>query len=106
MQSRRITHVVIHTLFGLGLLGLWVSAATAQLTDQTQTPNTAGRGIALSLTEQIGAGQGEDWTPETSRYLITRDPARAIRRGRQEVSSIGKTRSQLSGNLRGPVGLR
>jgi hypothetical protein len=83
MPPRRITHVVIHTMCCLGFLGLWVSGATAQLPDQSQTPNTAGRGIALSLTEQIGVGQGEDRTPDSSLYLITRDPARAIRRGRQ-----------------------
>src|SRR4029434_8824074 len=81
------THCIIKegvlALFCVGLLGLWGSGANAQLTDQTQTPNTANRGIALSLSEQIGAGQGEDWTPDTSLYLITRDPACAIRRGRQ-----------------------
>jgi hypothetical protein len=76
--------LIVFIMSCMGVLGLWVSAAHAQLIDQTQTPNTARRGIALSLTEQIGAGQGEeDWTPGSSLYLITRDPARAIRRGRQ-----------------------
>jgi len=59
------------------------STASAQLTDQTQTPNVAGRGIALSLEQQIGGGQGDIFTPDTSLYIIKRDPARAIRRGRQ-----------------------
>jgi len=57
--------------------------AMAQLTDITQTPNTAGRGIALSLEQQIGVGSGNVSTPDSSHYQIKRDPARAIRRGRQ-----------------------
>ena len=39
--------------------------------------------IAKSLAMQIGPGQGDSNTPGSSAYLITRDPARAIRRGRQ-----------------------
>ena len=50
----------------VGLLGLWGPGANAQLTDQTQTPNTVNRGIALSLAKQIGAGQGEDWRTDAS----------------------------------------
>ncbi len=43
------------TAVSLGI-ALLLSAANvnAQLTDQTQTPNLAGQGIALSLQEQIG----------------------------------------------------
>jgi len=59
------------------------SAARGQLTDMTQAPNAANTGIAKSLTEQIGAGQGDIMTPDSSWYLIRRDPFRAIRRGRQ-----------------------
>ena len=58
-------------------------AAHAQLTDQTQTPNVEGAGIRKSLTEEIGAGVGDIMTPDSSIYIIERDPARAIRRGRQ-----------------------
>lgn len=57
--------------------------ARGQLTDQTQTPNSAGEGIALSLEEQIGLGRGNIHTPNTSRFIVRRDPFRAIRRGRQ-----------------------
>ena len=57
--------------------------AQAQLTDITQTPNPINAGIAKSLEEQIGTGQGDEFTPWSSIYLINRDPARAIRRGRQ-----------------------
>jgi cytochrome c peroxidase len=39
--------------------------------------------IEKSLGMQIGPGQGDLTTPGSSTYLIARDPARAIRRGRQ-----------------------
>jgi hypothetical protein len=39
--------------------------------------------IEKSLAMQIGPGQGDINTPGSSAYLIARDPARAIRRGRQ-----------------------
>jgi Di-haem oxidoreductase, putative peroxidase len=64
------------------LLGLG-SAAWAQVTDRTQTPNPENEGTALSLQEQVGAGRGDVATPDSSRYLIARDPFRAIQRGRQ-----------------------
>ncbi len=57
--------------------------ALAQLTDQTQTPNTERAGIYKSLDQQTGAGVGDDLTPGSSTYIIARDPARSIRRGRQ-----------------------
>jgi hypothetical protein len=56
----------------------------AQLTDETQTaPNVPGGAIAKSLDEQIGAGHGDESTYGSAVYLIKRDPARSIRRGRQ-----------------------
>lgn len=57
--------------------------ARAQLIDQTQAPNAAGEGIALSLEQQIGAGRGDVDTPDSAIFLIKRDPARSVRRGRQ-----------------------
>ena len=57
--------------------------AHAQLTDRTQTPNTESAGIVKSLQQQIGAGVGDIMTPGSSTYIIARDPARSIRRGRQ-----------------------
>lgn len=39
--------------------------------------------INRSLQDQIGAGHGDEWTAGSAVYLIKRDPARAIRRGRQ-----------------------
>lgn len=60
------------------------AAADAQLTDETQTNSTMpGGAIAKSLDEQIGTGHGDEFTSGSSVYLIKRDPARSIRRGRQ-----------------------
>lgn len=39
--------------------------------------------IAKTLPDQIGGGHGDAVTPGTAIYLIKRDPARSIRRGRQ-----------------------
>jgi len=70
-----------------GVVALWALLcapwAHAQLTDQTQTPNLEHAGIAKSLQEEIGAGVGDWSTPDSSSFIIARDPARAIRRGRQ-----------------------
>jgi hypothetical protein len=75
-----ISNLIISTC----LLGLNVGVGRAQLTDITQTtPQVSGGTIGKSLEGQIGAGQGDAFTPGSSIYLIKRDPARAIRRGRQ-----------------------
>jgi len=58
-------------------------AAQAQLTDLTQTPNAENAGIVKSLSQQIGTGVGNVNTPGSSVFIIKRDPARSIRRGRQ-----------------------
>jgi Di-haem oxidoreductase, putative peroxidase len=57
--------------------------ANAQESDITQTPNTVGAGIQKALEDQIGAGRGDILTPDSSHFLIARDPFRAIVRGRQ-----------------------
>ncbi|MGE0812856.1 MAG: di-heme oxidoredictase family protein [Vicinamibacterales bacterium] len=64
---------------------VWVTVAplVAQLVDRTLAPNAANEGIGLSLAEQTGAGRGDPSTPDSSRFIIGRDPFRAIRRGRQ-----------------------
>src|SRR5262245_28812073 len=69
----------------LGLLSLLVTAgvARAQLIDRTKAPNAAGEGINKSLAQQIGAGHGDVLTPDSSAFIVARDPFRAIRRGRQ-----------------------
>jgi hypothetical protein len=67
----------------LGAAALWALPAEAQLVDQNFTPNAAREGIVKGFNEQIGNGRGNANTPNTSLYIITRDPFRAVRRGRQ-----------------------
>jgi hypothetical protein len=55
----------------------------SQSIDRTQNPNIANAGIAKSLAEEVGAGRGDLQTPDSSAFIIARDPFRAIRRGRQ-----------------------
>jgi hypothetical protein len=55
----------------------------AQLIDRTMAPHTANEGIALSLAQQVGAGRGDINVPDSSAFIIARDPFRSIRRGRQ-----------------------
>ena len=45
--------------------------------------NAPGGCIAKRLDEQVGNGHGDENTPGSAVYLIKRDPARSIRRGRQ-----------------------
>ena len=77
------THRIASTPVALALAYLFAPLAHAQMTDLTQTPNAENVGIAKSLTDQIGAGVGDVMTPGSSTYIIARDPARSIRRGRQ-----------------------
>ena len=66
------------------VLGLvLVSTTSAQMIDNTQAPNTAKAGINKSLLDEIGAGRGDVMTPNSSVFIINRDPFRSIRRGRQ-----------------------
>jgi mono/diheme cytochrome c family protein len=60
-----------------------LGAAQAQLPDNTQALNNINAGIHKSLTDEIGAGRGDVMTPGSSVFIISRDPYRAIRRGRQ-----------------------
>jgi Di-haem oxidoreductase, putative peroxidase len=84
-RSGGIMLCVVQLRRGLAALAILLlsSTANAQLTDQTQTPNAEGAGIFKSLEQQIGAGVGDIMTPNSSTYIIARDPARSIRRGRQ-----------------------
>ena len=66
------------------VMGLALPASlAAQMIDRTQAPNLANEGIAKSLAEEVGAGRGNATTPDSSSFIISRDPFRAIRRGRQ-----------------------
>src|SRR5262247_1744235 len=71
-----------------------------QLTDKTRAPNIAEAGIAKSLADEIGAGRGDSVTPDSSMFIIRRDPFRSIRRGRQ-LFQRKFTRSQGAGPLVG-----
>ena len=64
------------------------TSSSAQLADCAQINENGNVNAPLgciekSLQQQIGAGQGDEFTPGSSIYLIKRDPARSIRRGRQ-----------------------
>lgn len=80
--------------------------ALAQLIDRTQNPNTAGAGIAKSYSQQVGAGRGNLMMPDSAMFLVSRDPFRAIRRGRQifqrkflRMQGLGPTTNDSVGDL-------
>ena len=78
----------------LRTLGIWAAStlvvtllagtAEAQLRDITQlSPTVTGGAINKSYSQEIGVGRGDVFTPDSSLFIINRDPFRAIRRGRQ-----------------------
>jgi hypothetical protein len=83
----------MHLSMGLGTLALLAGLGLAdqgqaQLLDRSRADEAGlmqGQGVAIgkSLLEQIGSGHGDIYTWGSSQYLIARDPARSIRRGRQ-----------------------
>lgn len=78
----------IYRLLGIIFLSLFCASVYAELVDITQVNaggavNAPGGLIGKSLDEQIGAGHGDETTYGSAVYLIKRDPARSIRRGRQ-----------------------
>lgn len=82
------------------LMALLVTVAYAQLPDKTVTPNAANAGISKSFAQQAGVGRGSVVTPDSSAFIISRDPFRAIRRGRQ-LFQRKYTRLQGMGPLSG-----
>jgi hypothetical protein len=62
---------------------LFGTLTQAQLVDNTLSPNAANGGVSKSFSEQAGKGRGHVMMPESSMFLIERDPFRSIRRGRQ-----------------------
>lgn len=77
-------NIVIIIIFVLaGYLALLTTSTNGSLIDKTKAPNTANEGINKSLKDQIGAGRGSIMTPNSSMFIIKRDPFRAISRGRQ-----------------------
>ncbi|MEO8753334.1 MAG: di-heme oxidoredictase family protein, partial [Casimicrobiaceae bacterium] len=84
-----------------------VGPASAQLVDRVKAPNVANEGIAKTLEQQVGADRGDWYTPESSSFIISRDPFRAIRRGRQLFQrkfSLTEGQGSLATNGKGDVG--
>lgn len=79
-------HAKILLLLVIG--GLCSQVTAAQLLEQPKVDegdnvDAPGGTIGKSLLDQIGAGHGDVDLPGSAVYLIKRDPARSIRRGRQ-----------------------
>ncbi|HKP14148.1 MAG TPA: thiol oxidoreductase-like protein, partial [Blastocatellia bacterium] len=76
------------------------------MVDKTKAPNIADEGISKSLAQQVGAGRGDLLTPDSSLFIITRDPFRSIRRGRQLFQRkfvIGDGHGPITGNGGGDI---
>src|SRR6187399_2445292 len=73
---------------GIGFTGFVLASlaasfdASAQEVDRVSGPNQVGVGAAKGIVDQLGAGPGDENLFPSARYIIARDPARAIRRGR------------------------
>jgi hypothetical protein len=80
MRTHRRAFVSLATL---GCSFLIAGASNAQLSAQTQTPNAAMEGMFKSVEEETGACQGDVNMPDSSIFIIQRDPFRSIRRDRQ-----------------------
>ncbi len=108
MNSKRKTSVLATVLaLGFVITVAWFApTGHAQLPDRTVTPNTAGVGINKSFTQQSGVGRGDAMTPNSSLFIIDRDPFRAIRRGRQlfqrkytRLQGVGPLSGDGTGNI-------
>ena len=96
----------------MGLLLFFSPLAGAQLIDNNQAPNTAKAGINKSLANEIGAGRGDIMTPNSSLFIINRDPFRSVRRGRQlfqrkftREQGQGPANSDGNGNINVTAGI-
>jgi len=83
MSLRVRTYVRAVFISAAAMVAGSVGPAYGQLIDNTQATNTINAGINKSLADEIGAGRGDAMTPDSSLYIIARDPFRAVRRGRQ-----------------------
>ena len=94
MIKPRWTHISAFLFVGIAHL-FFLLFANAQMIDYNQAPNAAGVGISKTFTQEIGAGRGDINTPDSSIYIINRDPFRSIRRGRQLFQrKFGKAQGQ------------
>jgi hypothetical protein len=83
MSLRAHTYFLAVCLSAAAAVVPCVVPAYGQLIDNTQATNTINAGINKSLVDEIGAGRGDAMTPDSSLFIIARDPFRAVRRGRQ-----------------------
>jgi len=69
---------------GLATIAL-AETANAQMRDTLEkiSGNAVNEGIHKNIGGQIGAGRGNNQTPDSSIFIIQRDPFRSVRRGRQ-----------------------
>jgi hypothetical protein len=107
MSTQRFSLRSGRLLAGLAasLLGVFTpERGAAQLADVTQTPNAEGAGIQKSLAAQVGAGRGDVFTPDSSLFLIARDPFRSVRRGRQLFQRKFTSLQGLGPRKRGGLG--
>jgi Di-haem oxidoreductase, putative peroxidase len=105
LKSTQIA-AVFFSLSCITLVAWLTPSSHAQLPDKTVTPNAAGAGINKSFTQQVGSGRGDVVTPDSSMFIIKRDPFRAIRRGRQlfqrkytRLQGIGPLSGDGTGNI-------
>src|ERR1700760_4000627 len=96
----------------VGLVILFAPFAGAQLIDNNQATNTAKAGINKTYSQEIGAGRGDIMTPNSSLFIINRDPFRSIRRGRQifqrkftREQGQGPSNSDGTGNINVTAGI-
>ena len=100
----RTHHFTISSL-AVALL-FFAPTVRAQLVDNNLAPNTAKAGINKSLANEIGPGRGDLMTPNSSLFIINRDPFRSVRRGRQifqrkftRAQGQGPNNSDGTGNI-------
>ena len=72
-------------VFCFGVALLLGPLARGQMIDNTQALNNAKAGINKSLTDEIGAGRGDVMTPNSSVFIINRDPFHFSRDLRQRT---------------------
>lgn len=96
-MSRAHTKIVLVAVL---LSAMSIPALQAQMIDNTQATNTAGAGINKSLSDEIGAGRGDVLMPNSSVFIINRDPFRSIRRGRQLFQRKSSPKRKARGRMK------
>lgn len=103
----RTLRTVVPGIWAFLVASAIAAPASAQMIDRTLAPNAAGEGIAKSFQQQIGVGRGNLTTPNSSAYIIARDPFRAVRRGRQIFQrkfTLDQGHGPITGDGRGDIG--